>query len=274
MDLQGNPIPPGHRSTKVTQDPEALGYPKKETSGPVANDSLAAESARSGGGYYQNRNAEPLGVSGDQSTFNNTDTSGASKLSSAPDAAAREDLDRQEKYPEAMGGQGNFPGAHVPETGYTGGSTAAKQNMGINKGVYSTSQQTSRPQTRSQTQSQSETQPQSQPQSQPAEASGSGYRSQYNGGQAPSYVQSVTGQYTHTKPKGNNLTEGGFDSDPNNNASFTSDIGSDQDPGRFAENYSQRKTAETGAADAARGPTEKGIDNKTWYQPLESDQRA
>jgi hypothetical protein len=270
MDLQGKPVPPGQRSTKVTTDPEATRYPKKETSGPVANDSLAADSARSGGEYNQNRGAEPLGVSGDQSTFNNTDTSSATKLSSAPDAATREELDKKEKYPENMGGQGKFPGAHLPETGYTGGSTAAKQDLGINKGVYSTSQQSSRPQTRSQTQSQS----QSQPQSKPAEASGSGYHSQYNAGQAPSYIQSVTGQYTHAKPKGKNLQEGGFDSDPTNNASFTSDIGSDQDPGRFAENYSQRKTAETGAADAARGSVEKGVDDKSWYQPLESDQRA
>jgi hypothetical protein len=168
-----------------------------------------------------------------------------------------------------MGGQGKFPGAHVPETGYTGGSTAAKRNLGINKGEYSTTQQSSRPQTRSQTQSQSQFQ------SQPAEASGSGYHSQYNGGQAPSYIQSVTRQHTQTKPKGKNLQEGSFDSDPNNNASFTSEIGSDQDPGRFAENYSQRKAADTGAADAARGPVEKkGVDDKTWYQPLESDQRA
>jgi hypothetical protein len=258
---------------QVTTDPEARRHPNKETSGPVANDSLAAESARSGGDYNQNRDAEPLGVSGSQSTFNNTDTSGATKLSSAPDAATREELDKKEKYPENMGGQGKFPGAHVPESGYTGGSTAAKRELGINKGEYSTSQQSSRPQTRSQTQSQSQSQ--SQPQSQPAEASGSGYRSQYNAGQAPSYIQSVAGQHTHTKPKGNNLKEGGFDSDPNNNASFTSEIGSDQDPGRFAENYSQRKAADTGAADAVRGPVEKkGVDDKTWYQPLESDQRA
>ncbi|GAQ10591.1 hypothetical protein ALT_7912 [Aspergillus lentulus] len=273
MDLQGKPVPPGQRNTKVTTDPEARRHPNKETSGPVANDSLAAESARSGGDYNQNRGAEPLGVSGSQSTFNNTDTSGATKLSSAPDAATREELDKKEKYPENMGGQGKFPGAHVPETGYTGGSTAAKRDLGINKGEYSTSQQSSRPQTRSQTQSQSQSQ--SQPQSQPAEASGSGHRSKYNAGQAPSYIQSVTGQHTHTKPKGNNLQEGGFDSDPNNNASFTSEIGSDQDPGRFAENYSQRKAADTGAADAVRGPVEKkGVDDKTWYQPLESDQRA
>ncbi|KAF7115883.1 hypothetical protein CNMCM5793_003626 [Aspergillus hiratsukae] len=270
MDLQGNPAPTGQRSTKVTTDPEA-GNRRQETSGPVANDSLAAESAKSGGDYKQNRGAEPLGVSGSSSTFNNTDTSGATKLSSAPDAATREELDKKEKYPENMGGQGKFPGAHVPETGYTGGSTAAKQDMGMGKGVYSTQQQrTYRPQTRSQTQSQSETQPQAQP----AEASGSGYRSQYNGGQAPSYIESATGQFKNTKPKGNNLQEGGFDSDPNNNASFTSEIGSDQDPGRFAENFSQRKAAETGAADAARGPVEKGIsDTQTWYQPLESDQR-
>lgn len=263
MDLQGNPTPPGRRSTKVTQVPEAARNPVRE-SGSVINDSLAAESTRSGGAYSQNRRAEPLGVAGNQSTLNNTDTSGANELSSASSGATREDRDKQERYPEALGGQGNFPGTHVPETGYTGGSTAAKQSMGINQGAYPASQKVS--------QSESESESQSQPQA--AEASGSGYRSEYNGGQAPPYIQHVTGQLRNTKPKGKNLQEGGFDSDPNNNASFTSEIGSDQDPGRYGENYSQRKAVENGAPDVARGPTEKGIDDKTWYQPLESDQRA
>ncbi|EAW07473.1 uncharacterized protein ACLA_021870 [Aspergillus clavatus NRRL 1] len=250
MDLQGNAIPPGHRSTKVTQDPAARN-PIQESTGAVANDSLAAESTKSGGGFSQNRGAAPLGVSGNQSTLNNTNTSGASKLPPASSGAAREDPNRMERYPEAMGGQGSFPGTHVPETGYTGGSTAAKQELGINQGAYPASQKVS----------------------QAAQASGSGYDSQDNGGQAPSYVEDVTGHLGNAKPKGKNLKEGGFDDDPKNNASFTSEIGSDQDPGRYAEKVFERKVAET-AADTARGPTEKGISDRTWYQPLESDQRA
>ena len=37
------------------------------------------------------------------------------------------------------------------------------------------------------------------------------------------------------KPKGTNLQEGGFDSDERNNASFHSDIGTENDPSREAE---------------------------------------
>lgn len=52
---------------------------------------------------------------------------------------------------------------------------------------------------------------------------------------APSYVAPVLGKTQAMKPKGKNLTEGGFDNDPAHNASFTSGIASKNDPGRGAE---------------------------------------
>lgn len=45
----------------------------------------------------------------------------------------REDRARKEKYPEALGGQADYPGAHVPESGYVGGSTGAKEELGVGK---------------------------------------------------------------------------------------------------------------------------------------------
>lgn len=75
MDLQGQPIGQGPRSTKVTTDPEASRNPIQESSGPVIGDSLAAESATKGGVYSQNRGAQPLGVTGQQTTLNTKDTS-------------------------------------------------------------------------------------------------------------------------------------------------------------------------------------------------------
>jgi hypothetical protein len=48
-----------------------------------------------------------------------------------------------------------------------------------------------------------------------------------------------------TKPKGKNLTEGGFDSDTTRNASFASEIGSNEDPGREAELRFEREMALT-----------------------------
>ncbi|KAJ5091485.1 hypothetical protein NUU61_006355 [Penicillium alfredii] len=247
MDLQGNPNPPGLRSTKVTNDPLASQKPIEEPSGPVTNDSLAAESVRKGGGFSENRGAEPMGVSGAQSTLSNTDTSSATALPSAPVGALREDRQRQEKYPEALGGQGDFPGAHLPESGYTGGPTAAKQQMGLHAGEYPASAKLSGQ----------------------AAAGGS---SQYYAGQAPSYTTDITDGYHHQTPKGKNLREGGFESNDRNNASFNSDIGSKQDPGRAAENKFQRYVAESGLD--VGGPRQKNLDNQTWYQPLERDQRA
>lgn len=243
MDLQGTPLPHGPRSTKVTNDP-AASNPIEERSGPVANDSLAAQSVRQGGGFSENRGAEPMGVSGSNSTLQNTDTSGATTLPSAPVGGLREDRSRQEKYPEALGGQGDFPGKHLPETGYTGGSTGAKQQMNLHAGEYQASQKMGQ-----------------------APASGS---SQYNGGQAPGYVADVTDGYKHQKPKGKNITEGGFSSeDPN--ASFNSEIGSEQDPGRGAENRFQRTTQESGLD--AGFTKQKGMNTEHPYQALD-EQRA
>lgn len=52
----------------------------------MAKDSLAAESS----GFQENRNAAPLGVKGANSTFANTNTSGAVQLDAAKDAESRQ----------------------------------------------------------------------------------------------------------------------------------------------------------------------------------------
>lgn len=230
---------------QVTNDPQA-GVRIDEPSGPVANDSLAAESTRTGGTYSENRGAEPLGVSGPQSTLNTTDTSSAKVLGSAPEGIDRKDIYAQKKYPEGLGGQGAFPGPHVPETGYVGGSTASKESMGMHANEYPASQKLSE--------------------------GDDGYRSKYNAGAAPSYVSDVTENLGSTKPKGKNLREGGFDpNDPN--ASFTSDIGSRNDPGRGAEGAYQRSMAESGPY-GSEARWEKGQDRQQPYQPLGGDQTA
>lgn len=159
------------------------------------------------------------------------------------------------KYPEALGGQGRFPGAHVPESGYVGGSTSAKKDIGIESKEYPASTKLDPEQDLPTAKAQSE------------------YRSQYNGGTAPSYVADVVGQLGNAKPKGNNLREGGFDSNPNTNASFTADIGTRKDPGRLAENKFQRMTQES-AADAGVPDRQKSLDSQHWYQPLKRDQKA
>ncbi|KAN0112742.1 hypothetical protein V8E51_005693 [Hyaloscypha variabilis] len=122
-----------HTGTKVT-DPNAPSI--QESAGPVASDSLAAESTREGGGFSENRNSEPQGVAGANSTFANANTSGAHRLDPASDAEARlaqEDWEEERKlgagansYPAAAGGQSkglaveNTEGSHQ-----TGGATSA-----------------------------------------------------------------------------------------------------------------------------------------------------
>ena len=99
----------------MPNDPSATQNPINEP-----NDSLAAKSTTQGGAFAQNRGAQPLGATADQAATNNTNTSGATELSPAPVGALREDRSRKDKYPEALGGQADYPGVHVPESGYLG----------------------------------------------------------------------------------------------------------------------------------------------------------
>ncbi|PWY77542.1 hypothetical protein BO70DRAFT_353970 [Aspergillus heteromorphus CBS 117.55] len=242
MDLQGQPIPSGQRSTKVTTDPTRHTNPIHEPAGPVLNDSLAAESATHGGTFAQNRGSEPMGVSSGQSTTRTTNTSGATKLDSNADFA--------DKYPEGLGGQGNYPGAHG--SGYVGGPTGAKKELGIHAGEYPASQKLS----------QSQSQGQGQGRQAPASAaSGSGYSS-----------LSQSQGYGSAQPKGRGLKEGDVPDDAPN-ASYTTDIGGENDPGRVAQGGFQRRNVESGPAGTAAG-RQKGVDDQQWYQHLQSDQRA
>ncbi|PGH11540.1 hypothetical protein AJ79_04797 [Helicocarpus griseus UAMH5409] len=53
---------------------------------------------------------------------------------------------------------------------------------------------------------------------------------------APTYVNPIVGNPSSQKPKGTNLTEGGFSNvNPADNASFNSEIGSENDPSLLAE---------------------------------------
>jgi len=206
--------------TKVTTDSKH--HVVEESAGPIASDSLAAESTRAGGGFSENRNSEPSGVKGANSTFANTNTSGATRLDPASDAEARMAQEEwgQEKqlgsYPDSVGGQAKGLAVSNTQGSYeTGGASSSAEP-------------------------------------------------------APSYVNS---QYVDSgKPKGKNLTEGGFESDDKKNASFTSDIGDENDPGRLAEAKMQRENADA-AGDAAM-PRQKGMTGDGQYDALGGDTEA
>ncbi|KAK2746465.1 hypothetical protein FQN57_003091 [Myotisia sp. PD_48] len=164
----------------VTSDPSRLAQPVKEGAGAVAADSLAAESVRDGGIFSENRDSQPLGVKGGNSTLATTDTSAARMVPPTLDAEARraEAEWGSERLPKLNHLSGNEPTgttAHSNVEGRSNTNKSADPN--------------------------------------PAASTGTGV----------------------SKPKGKNLTEGGFDDDPANNASFTSEIGSKDDPSRQAE---------------------------------------
>jgi len=210
------------RGTKVN-DPHSI---LDESTGAVASDSLAAESTRAGGGFSDNRGSEPQGVSGSNSTFANTNISGATRLDPASDAEARmaeEDWAEEKKlgsastsYPDAAGGQSKELAVEDTRGSYEiGGASRTAET-------------------------------------------------------APSYINS---QYADTAgPKGQNLTEGGFEGNDKNNASFNSDIGSKNDPGRAAEQKFQRANADAGGDGGVS--RQKGLSDDTTYGSLDPSTEA
>ena len=249
------------RGQQHTSDPEAYQNPISEGAGAVASDSLAAESTRSGGAFAENKNSEPLKQSGSNSTFNNTDTSGARKLDPAPDAAEREAKEAWQevpdeargpagqKYPEGAGNV-NFAGSHNADGTYSGGSTGAQREVdgsgytptGIRGGAA------------------------------PGTDDDTGNAtSSADARQAPGYVASVVSEAAQTgKPKGKNITEGGFESDDTKNASFTTDIGAKDDPARAAEEQFQT-TAQTSAG--GKGAPQGEVTKDGQYDVLDTDQK-
>lgn len=88
---------------------------------------------------------------------------------------------------------------------------------------------------------------------------------------APGYVASVVSNPGQTgKPKGKNITEGGFDEGDDKNVSFTSEIGSEDDPGRLAEGGMQRMTQSSSGSTAPRQGM--GQSDNSQYDVLDTDQ--
>ncbi|KAL1297399.1 hypothetical protein AAFC00_004934 [Neodothiora populina] len=126
--------------TKVTKDPQALNDPKVEKPGTVTSDSLAGESAKSGGDFASNTNPSVLNQPSSSTTSNTTDISGATVLDAAPDAEARQ---AQESWSETSqlnagiglgktAGRGPTwaPGAPAPGDGSYNTTTGSGANVG------------------------------------------------------------------------------------------------------------------------------------------------
>lgn len=278
MDMQGTPIGSTNQGMKVSQetlpfsptfpqpntysqntsDPARYENPTTEGAGAVASDSLAAESARTGGKFGENRDSQPLKQSGSSSTFANTDTSAATTLAPAPDAAEREAKAAWQdesngvagqKYPEGVDGQSDIPGHSMDGKASSGlrGVTGPSASMGSTSGGSGSDAKAA-----------------------PAEDTFKG-DGKADVDAAPGYVGSVVSDAAKTgKPKGKNITEGGFDEGDDKNASFTSDIGDENDPGRKAENDMQKATQ---ASSGSTAPRQKmGESDSSQYDVLETDQ--
>ena len=245
-----------------------------EGAGAVAKDSLAAESARTGGSFQSNRDSEPLAVEGNKSTLNNTDTSGATTLAPADNKTQRDDVwnetGRDEKYPEGAGGQGNFPGSHAGGS-YAGGPTDAKREMesnsgGVSGGAFSSGGAGGG--NADQISSSGQTNPSANTTSgQNLASSDTGVGGSSSGSErnAPGYVSGVTQPFNDAKPKGKNITEGGFEGEADQSQI---DVGSENDPGRAAELGAQTKTS----AVPGSGPRQGAQSGDTTYSMLQDDQ--
>ena len=264
-----------------TTDPRAKNV-IQEGAGPVAADSLAAESALSGGGFSENRDSEPLGVKGSNSTFANEDTSGATTLPPSKDASSRQDESYEPtgpggaKYAEApSSGQPKFPGK-ISDQGYSGGSSAAKEAVQGKSGEYSTSKDASSADkdsssvdkgTSSTDKGSSSTNKGSSSTSKDASTGDSG---EVHVEPAPTYVQNVlTGHGSiGDKPKGKNLHEGIEDGGENASFDMRGEPGDENDPGRSSLKQFQTTTS----APIGTGPTQKGVSGDSQFKALDGDE--
>lgn len=263
----------------------------QEPTGPVASDSLAAESTRSGGGFSENENPEILGVKGGQSTLNTTDTSGASVLHPASSGAEREKQDALglgsgetgtsgAKYPEGAG-QPKFDGSTNLD-GYTGGPSSEKASSGYdttsasggNPGAFDGgSRSGATPDAREISSSGTTGNTTGETSFGSTGAADGGSSGPPNGVRVRPYVptaptaQSGIVDDRTQQPKGTNLTEGGIPE----TKTFTGNVGGQYDPGRLAEQDFQNANAnaDPGSGEQATGEVEMG--DKGGFEVLESE---
>lgn len=246
MSTAANPRAPGNH--RDSADPDV----PQESTGPIAADSLAAQSLKQGGDFAaDDPNAVPLGVSGSKSTLANTDTSGAVPLPPASSGAEREKLEARGvgsdekgpgglKYPDALP-DADFQGKHTAGGEYYGGPSSDRQGAGYTTQPAGASDFGATTSTTQSSGSGINTSSSS-----GAPSGGSALTSTSSTGAAgvrphvdaaPNYAARVSGaiepEGTTNQPKGTNLTEGG--DIPENKKTFVGAVTGPNDPGRLGE---------------------------------------
>lgn len=177
-------------------------------------------------------------MEGSKSTLANTDTSSAKTLAPSANAASRDQSSSDQTYSSSTGGQGAGSSNTDGGSGGNSDSTTSGQNYASSVGGSGGS----------------------------SNATDEGGSS--NAGAAPSYVSDVTqpsGTFGQDKPKGKNITEGGFEGE----ATPTTDIGSENDPGRQGEGHFQRVAQ---SASGGTGPNQGMQSGEQPYSVLQEDQ--
>lgn len=305
MSYSANPRHPGNHPASAD-----AGVPQEPT-GPIAADSLAAESLKQGGDFAaHDPNAVPLGVPGSKSTLNTTDTSGAVPL---PPAASGAERERQEakglgsdekgasgiKYPEGAG-QPDFSGTHTATGEYyggpsgTGGSSAATQTpAGASDFGATTTTSSSRTGGSTGAGNITSSTPSGASASSGGATSGSKQSTNTNNttssttstsasgirphvDAAPNYAARVSGAISNSnelQPKGSDLTEGG--DVPEGKKTFTGDVGGSKDPGRLGEQNFEAINAKMPGGGVARDQERDGAtDVGGQYGVLGANERA
>jgi len=297
MSYAGNARAPGPEDVGIAQEP----------TGPIAADSLAAESIQNKSGFSENTNAHALGVKGHQSTLNNTDTSGATALPPARDGFEREEQDDLGlgsdvkgvtglKYPEGAG-KAEFGGHHSDTGAYSGGpsSTFSQAGSGSGQGTSSSATAGASDFGASTISSSAGGPDESQIRSGDAATKGASSSSDIGtdtGGSgssgpamgtgvrphvdaAPGYVTRVTGQAVPEntfKPKGTNLEDADQTESIPKTKTFVGAVGTVNDPGKLAErNFEGQNNDPIGKLGQAGEDAESQSGDKGQFGVLESE---
>ncbi|KAF2431312.1 hypothetical protein EJ08DRAFT_649113 [Tothia fuscella] len=208
---------------------------RDEAVGAITSDSLAAESLAEGGGFADGH-ATASKQPSKGTTLNNEDTSAARTLDPAVDSEARLATEEWNESAQFKAGR------NLDSSG--GGQSVQSNKKG---GEYGGSLGRNRDDDDDDDKEE---------------------KGKSQGATAPSYTRDDRDETTQ-KPKGRNITEGGFD-DSAPNASFNQDIGGKNDPGRLAE----QKFAKDNASNPTRGGKEEAIDSEGKYDVLKSEEEA
>ncbi|KAK4897401.1 hypothetical protein LTR27_004921 [Elasticomyces elasticus] len=226
---------------------------KNENPGTVTSDSLAGESIQGGGSFGANSDARgPMGQSSQGTNTNNTDTSGATELPASRNRGDRDEESSGNTYDLSSSSDGRSGGSgssgqqrsqqsnteSYGGSGNTGGGEDSSYSSGNAGGNSSSSY--------------------SDENSNPNSSSSSGGSS-----------GSSSGGYG--RPHGTNITEDPSLGDDQNNASFDTDIGGKNDPGREALQDMAARTARGAGGEGARQYGQAGGSNQGGFERLGDD---